>query len=65
MKINQLFFLTHISHALFVRKGRKGVKENFVEELADTCSRILNLCGTRSIYYIWIDIRKTHQGGKL
>lgn len=36
-KTNQLFFLTHISHALFVRKGREGVKEKFVEELANTC----------------------------
>lgn len=44
-----LLALIHAEVSEALEADRKGDKENFVEELADVCIRIFDLCGSRGI----------------
>jgi NTP pyrophosphatase (non-canonical NTP hydrolase) len=44
-----LLALIHSEVSEALEADRKGDDENFVEELADTCIRIFDLCGTKGI----------------
>lgn len=44
-----LLALVHSEVSKALEADRKGDKENFAEELADTCIRIFDLCGSKGI----------------
>jgi NTP pyrophosphatase (non-canonical NTP hydrolase) len=44
-----LLALIHSEVSEALEADRKGDQENFVEELADVCIRIFDLCGSREI----------------
>jgi NTP pyrophosphatase (non-canonical NTP hydrolase) len=44
-----LLALVHSEVSEALEADRKGDQENFVEELADVCIRIFDLCGSRHI----------------
>jgi NTP pyrophosphatase (non-canonical NTP hydrolase) len=44
-----LLALVHSEVSEALEADRKGDQENFVEELADVCIRIFDLCGSRNI----------------
>lgn len=48
-EMGTLLALIHSEVSEALEADRKGDKENFVEELADVCIRIFDLCGAKNI----------------